>query len=87
MANAQALDPSAGIRNYMDFIGQVPNTNPDPAHYEIQVTVTPAQKARYERRFATENAAQAAVYWRGLNIGNGYRARMLLNDKVIARKS
>ena len=29
--------------------------------------------------------AEAIFYFRGINIGNGYKKRLLMNDKVLAR--
>lgn len=87
MQTAQHLDPSAGIRAYMAYVGQVPNRTEEERKYVIQVTRKPEKSAKFERILSTGNTAQAEMVWAGLNIGNGFRARMLLNDKVIARKS
>ena len=56
--------------------------------YDIEVTKTNLPKSRYERKYGGLHSAQAAGYWRGLNIGNGYKARLRDREtnKIIARK-
>ena len=57
--------------------------------YTIEVTKTNTPKSGYQTRWGNLASAQAAFYWRGLNIGNGYKARMrdMTTKKIIARKS
>ena len=43
-------------------------------------------KSSYKPRTSVKgNLAQAVMYFRCINIGNGYKKRLLMNDKVIAR--
>lgn len=65
--------------------GQVTLTTKD-APYRIESTVSPTS-GEYEGRFGSLSPGQAAVYWRGLNIGLGYRARLLnARGKTVATK-
>lgn len=54
--------------------------------YTIEVTVCPTPKSAYRQRWAFDSEGQAALYWNGLNIGNGYRARIRCNGHTVARK-
>jgi hypothetical protein len=59
-----------------------------PILYHIDITKTNHPKSGYQTKWGNLNGGQASLYWQGLNIGNGYKAR--LRDKttgnVIARK-
>lgn len=39
----------------------------------------------YRTVLSTDNAAQASLYYRGYNVGRGYKKRLLENGKVVAR--
>lgn len=39
----------------------------------------------YINRLRTNNKAQAYFYYRCINIGNGYRKRLLFNGKTVLR--
>ena len=57
--------------------------------YTIEVTKTNKPKSGYKVRWSNLNTAQANIYWRGLNIGLGYKARLRadLTGKIINRKA
>jgi hypothetical protein len=46
--------------------------------YEIQVR---PWNGKYRTRYNTRNWAQAVMYYNGINIGNGYRKRLLVDGK------
>jgi len=52
--------------------------------YEVQVG---RRKGSYATRYTLETHEQAAFYYRGLNIGNGYKKRLVdvRARKIIAR--
>lgn len=55
--------------------------------FTIEITKRPTPKSGYGVWKSFERAAPAiCIYWRGLNIGRGYRARLKRNGKVIGRK-
>ena len=43
------------------------------------------RKGVYMNRLTTDNKAQAYFYYRCINIGNGYRKRLLLNGKAVLK--
>ena len=57
--------------------------------YTIEVTKTNKPKSGYAVRWSNMQPTQATLYWAGLNIGNGFKARMRDNKtgKVIRRKA
>ena len=57
--------------------------------YTIEVTSSPRQKSGYKAKWAGLTYGQSRVYWNGLNIGNGYKARMreCPTGKIVARKA
>ncbi len=57
--------------------------------YTIEVTKTNKPKSGYKIRWANLPLHQAAFYWRGLNIGNGYKARVRDDEtkKITNRKA
>ena len=42
-------------------------------------------RGAYSTRYTFNNAAQAELYFRCINIGNGYKKRLLEGDRVVAR--
>ena len=40
-----------------------------------------SHNGRYKTRIVTENWAQAVMYYNMINIGNGYRKRLLVDGK------
>ena len=58
-------------------------TAPTPI-YLVQVG---RYRGAYRTRYATANEAQAYLLYRGLNIGYGYKARLLANGRTLARKA
>lgn len=42
-------------------------------------------KSAYKTRYATEKESQAYLLYKGLNIGYGYKKRLVLNGKTILR--
>ena len=57
--------------------------------FQIEVTKQPNAKSRYEIRDSDLTSEQASVLWNGLNIGNGYRARLrnLTTGKLVGWKA
>lgn len=53
--------------------------------YQIQVG---KNKSRYENVYVIiGNSTQAVMYYKGINIGNGYKKRLLIDGKVAARNA
>ena len=50
-------------------------------------TVQTRRKGAYINRLTTSNKAQAYFYYRCINVGNGYRKRLLFNGKTVLRHS
>ena len=48
-------------------------------------TVQTRRNGAYVNRLTTDNKAQAYFYYRCMNIGNGYRKRLLFNGKTVLR--
>ncbi len=46
--------------------------------FEVQVR---PYNGKYRTKYRLENWAQAVMYYNGINIGNGYRKRMLVDGK------
>lgn len=46
-------------------------------YFKVQVTCRPTEKSKYETRYGTANETQARLLYRGINIGNGYRKRLV----------
>lgn len=59
------------------------------AYYNIEVTKTNKPKSGYKVRWSDLTVIQVTMYWRGLNIGKGFKARMRdnLTGKIIDRKA
>jgi hypothetical protein len=57
--------------------------------YNIEVTKTNKPKSGYKVRWSNMILSQAAFYWQGLNIGNGFKARVRnnLTGKITNRKA
>lgn len=57
--------------------------------YTIEVTKTNKPKSAYKVRWANLDSMTASFYWDGLNIGNGYKARMrcVQTKRIIWRKA
>jgi hypothetical protein len=57
--------------------------------YTIEVTKTNHPKSGYEKRYSGLNESVAEIYWRGINIGNGFKARMrnCVTGKIERRKA
>jgi hypothetical protein len=50
--------------------------------YKVQIG---RYKSAYKTRWSFTNKVQAILYFNALNVGNGYKKRLLCNDKVVAR--
>lgn len=65
------------------------NLLPPKIVWLVQVSRTPSAKSGYKNRFVTDKAAQAIGLFHGINVGRGYKKRLmkLENGKraVIAR--
>ena len=59
-----------------------------PTTYKIEVTKTNKPKSGYKIRWSGMTPSNASIWWRGLNIGNGYKARLVnqVTGEVVARK-
>jgi len=57
--------------------------------YNIEVTKTNKPKSGYKTRFSKLQPTQATLYWAGMNIGNGFKARLRDNStgKIVRRKA
>lgn len=57
--------------------------------YTIEVTKTNSPKSRYVPKYSRLQPTQATLYWAGMNIGNGFKARFVDDQtgKVIRRKA
>ncbi len=55
--------------------------------YKIEIKKITSHR-KYKTQYANLGVHQTNIIWQGLNIGNGYRARLIdqATDKVIARK-
>lgn len=51
--------------------------------YEVQ---SRSKKGKYVTRIRTTNWNQAVLYYNGINIGNGYRKRLLVNGKKYIKR-
>lgn len=61
-------------------------SKPEGVHnYQVQTSKTRDPKSSYENRLTTTHEGQAVRYFAGINVGYGYRKRLLLDGKVIAR--
>lgn len=45
--------------------------------WRVQVSKTPNSKSGYKNRFTLDQAAQAMLYYHGINIGRGYKKRLV----------
>ena len=50
--------------------------------YKIQVGKC---NGKYTTRMTTDNKAQAGIHYQGLNVGRGYKKRLLYGKKVLHR--
>ena len=48
------------------------------SQYKVQ---SRSAKGKYVTRLTTENWNQAVIYYNGINIGNGFRKRLLIDGK------
>ncbi len=59
--------------------------------YKIEVTKTNHPKSEYQTKYGNLTILQAAFYWSGLNIGNGYKARLVRcfysHRRIVSRKA
>jgi hypothetical protein len=60
---------------------------------EVKTVTTPLYKVQigkkqsaYKTRWSFINKEQALLYYRAINIGNGFKKRLLEDNKVIARE-
>jgi hypothetical protein len=63
-----------------------------PVEYWVQCSARPNSKSEYLTRITTKSQSRAELYYRALNIGLGYRKRLvafspLWGTKVLARAS
>ena len=56
--------------------------------YTIEVTKTNKPKSGYQVRYSKLQPTQATLYWAGMNIGRGFKARLRDNKtgKIVRRK-
>ena len=56
-------------------------------HSRFYVQVGKGQRGAYRTKYAiTGDLRQAMMYYRGINIGNGYKKRLVLNDETLAKQ-
>ena len=53
--------------------------------FTVQVSKYPRKKSEYISKLTTNMEGSAWLIYHGYNIGRGYKKRLLLNGKVIAR--
>ena len=67
---------------------EIPFTYPKTI-WQVQVSRSPTTKSGYKNRFTLDKASQAIIYYHAINIGRGYKKRLvkLENNKraIIAR--
>ena len=70
-----AIERPDGSLKYYDYM--------DDEQFKVQVA---RNRGAYETQYTFTGNAQAAVaYYRAINVGRGYKKRLLLSDIVIAR--
>lgn len=59
--------------------------------FKIEVSKSPRPKAGYETRYGTENETQARLLYKGINVGLGYKKRLVAIDgrkrTILAREA
>ena len=45
--------------------------------WQVQISKTPNSKSGYKNRFILDQAAQAIIYYHCINIGMGYKKRLI----------
>ena len=45
--------------------------------WQVQISKTPNSKSGYKNRFTLDQAAQAIIYYHAINIGRGYKKRLI----------
>ena len=45
--------------------------------WQVQISKTPNSKSGYKNRFTLDKASQAIFYYHGINIGRGYKKRLI----------
>lgn len=61
-------------------------TDPIPISDRYRFTIQVGRyRGSYKTRHRTDNLHQALLMYAGINIGNGYKKRLIDNGKVIAR--
>jgi hypothetical protein len=57
--------------------------------YTIEVTETNKPKSGYQPRYSKLQPTQATLYWAGMNIGRGFKARLRddKTGKIVRRKA
>ena len=53
-------------------------------HFYVEIGKSP--KGKYKVKYSiVGNLGQAVMYFNSINIGNGYKKRLAMNDRVLAR--
>jgi hypothetical protein len=58
--------------------------------WQVQVSKTPNSKSAYKNRFVMDSASQAILYYHAINIGRGYKKRLVKvegNKKAIIARA
>lgn len=45
--------------------------------WQVQVSRSPTTKSAYKNKYTLDKAAQAILYYHGINIGRGYKKRLI----------
>jgi hypothetical protein len=45
--------------------------------WQVQVSRSPTTKSAYKNRVTTDKASQAILYYHGINVGYGYKKRLI----------
>jgi hypothetical protein len=55
---------------------------PEDERMRFVIQIGKGPKGRYRTKYTTNNARQAELFYKGINIGNGYKKRILEYGKV-----